>query len=641
MTGLEPLMKQNFIEYASYVIVDRAIPDLRDGFKPVQRRILHTLAETHDGRFHKVANVIGETMKLHPHGDASIGDALVVLANKEYFIEKQGNFGNILTGHRAAAPRYIECRLTELARETLFNKALTEFVPSYDGRKNEPVALPSKLPVALMLGTEGIAVGMATRILPHNLPELWRAQIAVLNKEEVELYPDFAQGGLVDVSEYEDGLGKVRVRARVEERTSKKLVITELPYGTTTEGLIASIETAAQKNRVKISSIDDFTTENVEIELTLSRGVDADEALPQLFAYTDCEVSLSSNIVMIDGRQPVELTVSEVITRLTMDLKALLKAELEHELGQLEDKQHWMTLEQIFIENRVYKAIETQKTEKGMRNAVVKGMEPFKAQFVRDLADEDVTRLLGLPIRRISLFDIEKHKRDLGDVLAQIKKVKGKLRSMVKTTIAYVEGLLARYEDRYPRRTEISTFDVVDKKAVARQNIRLAYDPNTQMFGSDVRGSEHSMTVSEYDRVLAISDDGTYRIMQAPTKHYLPGKVLYLDRFDEEEGVAFYVIYRDNKKNAFGKLVHIHKYIKDKEYRLIKDEGGKVEQLLQPTDEPPGWVYLKFVAQKRQRIKDAWFELASLEFTSPTARGTRLAPKPVARVSLKKQGPAE
>ena len=319
-TQLEKLMKKNFIEYASYSILDRAIPDLRDGLKPVQRRILHTLFEVNDGRYHKVAGVIGETMKLHPHGDASIGDALVVLANKNFFIDRQGNFGSILTGHPAAAPRYIECRLTPLALETLFNEPLTEFVDSYDGRTREPVFLPAKLPVLLMLGAEGIAVGMATRILPHNSVELWQAQIDLLNGEKVQLEPDFPQGGLMDASEYDDGRGKVEVRARIKTVDDKHIVIHEIPYGTTTESLIASIEAAVQKNRVKVSTINDYTTDKVEIELTLSRGVSASEAIPQLYAYTDCSVSLSSNIVVVRERRPVELTVTEILSELTQVL---------------------------------------------------------------------------------------------------------------------------------------------------------------------------------------------------------------------------------------------------------------------------------------------------------------------------------
>jgi topoisomerase-4 subunit A len=330
MTRIAPLMGQNFIEYASYVIVDRAIPDIRDGLKPVQRRILATLSKMDDGKFHKVANVIGDTMKLHPHGDASIGDALVVLANKDYFIEKQGNFGNPITGHSSAAARYIECRLTDLAKETLFRKALTEFRPSYDGRNEEPVALPAKLPVLLLLGAEGIAVGMSTRILPHNFCELLDAQIKILKNEPFEIYPDFPSGGIIDASEYEDGVGKLKVRARLEKRDKKTIVIREIAFGTTTESLIASIESAAQKGKVKIGTINDFTTDEVEIEVELPRGVYADEVIPQLYAHTDCEVSLTSNMVMIKDRRPVEMGVSEVLCYLTDQLRGLIKAELQH-----------------------------------------------------------------------------------------------------------------------------------------------------------------------------------------------------------------------------------------------------------------------------------------------------------------------
>ena len=636
MTGLEPLMQQNFLEYASYVIVDRAIPDVRDGFKPVQRRILHTLFEVDDGRFHKVANVIGETMKLHPHGDASIGDALVVLANKEYFIERQGNFGSIITGHRAAAARYIECRLTPLARETLFSPPLTEFVDSYDGRKQEPLFLPAKLPVALMLGVDGIAVGMATRILPHNIVELWQAQIAILEERDFEVFPDFLQGGVMDVAEYDDGRGKVKVRAQIEQRSNKKLVITEVPYGTTTESLIASIEAAAQKGRVKIASIDDFTTDAVEIELTLTRGVDADEALPQLYAYTDCEVSLSSNILVIDDHGPKEPSVSEVLRALTARLKETLRRELEIELGDLQDRQHFMTLERLFIENRVYQRIENARSEKKVRQEVWDGMAPFAEHFVREMVDEDVSRLLRLPIRRISLFDINKHRDELQEVLAAIAAVQRKLRQMIKTTIGYVAGLIEKYADSHPRRTRIEGFEEVDKKAVARQNIRLSYDAKTQLFGSAVRGNEHVLTVSEYDRVLAICDDGSYRIMVAPEKIYLPGRVLYLAPFDVEKGAIFYVVYRDKEKIAYAKLVHILKYIKDKEYPLTKGEESSLDLLLPVAegDEAPGELVLKHPVQKRQRIKETVFDLGTLEFTAVNARGVRLASKPVNRVQL-------
>ena len=416
MSRLESLMKDHFIEYASYFILDRAIPDLRDGLKPVQRRILHTLFRMHDGRFHKVANVIGDTMKLHPHGDASIGDALVVLANKDYFIERQGNFGNLLTGHAAAAPRYIECRLTDLALETMFHPALTEFVPSYDGRNEEPVALPSKLPVVLMTGADGIAVGMSTRILPHNLAEIWQAQIAILNKEDFELFPDFQQGGLMDVSAYEDGAGKVEVRAKLDARDRKTVVIRELPFGTTTESMIASIESAVAKGRVKIATINDFTTEKVEIELQLARGVEADEVIPQLYAYTECSVSVSSNLLVVDERKPVQLTVADITRRLTERLKDQLKRELEYDRGELVDRKHWLTLEQIFVEKRVYKQIEDKTTSDAVRNAVTTGMKAYAKLFVRPMVDEDVTRLLDLRIPAdLGLRHREESQRDRGD----------------------------------------------------------------------------------------------------------------------------------------------------------------------------------------------------------------------------------
>jgi topoisomerase-4 subunit A len=433
---LETLMRANFVEYASYSILDRAIPELRDGLKPVQRRILHTLFEINDGRFHKVAGVIGETMKLHPHGDQSIGDALVVLANKGYFIERQGNFGSVLTGHPAAAGRYIECRLTELALETMFNPALTEFVDSYDGRNREPVSLPSKLPVTLMLGTEGIAVGMATRILPHNLVELWEAQIALLEGERVELEPDFPQGGLMDIREYADGKGKVEVRARIEAKDERTVVIREIPYGTTTESLIASIEAATQKGRVKVASIHDYTTDKVEIELSLQRGIKASEVIPQLFAYTDCCTTLSSNIVVIEDRKPVELSVSQVLEIATDRLRDQIRAELEWEQGQLTDRKHWLTLEQIFVEKRVYKRIEDAATDTAVRRGVQSGMKAHEALFVRPMVDDDIKRLLDQRIRRISVYDIERNRKEIADVDEKLADVVAKLEHLTNTTLA-------------------------------------------------------------------------------------------------------------------------------------------------------------------------------------------------------------
>ncbi|MDC1294807.1 DNA topoisomerase IV subunit A [Myxococcota bacterium] len=632
MSQLESLMKDHFIEYASYFILDRAIPELRDGLKPVQRRIMHTLFKMSDGRFHKVANVIGDTMKLHPHGDASIGDALVVLANKDYFIERQGNFGNLLTGHSAAAPRYIECRLTQLALDTMFHPTLTEMVPSYDGRNEEPVVLPTKLPVILMTGAEGIAVGMATKILPHNLPEIWKAQIAVLQKKKFALYPDFAQGGLMDVSGYEDGAGKIEVRAKIESKDRKTVVIRELPFGTTTEGLISSIENSVQKGRVKISSIDDFTTDKVEIELSIARGSDAKEVIPQLYAYTDCSVSVSSNLNVIDNRKPVQMTVTAITLALTEALKDQLKRELEYDREQLIDRKHWLTLEQIFVEKRVYKDIENKKTSDAVRKAVWDGMQKHKKLFVRPMVDEDVLRLLEVRIRRISAYDIERNRKEIEDIDRKIKAIERKLKNMVKTTIDYLQGMLATYGEQYPRRTKITEIQAVDKRSVARQNLRLSFDKKSSFFGTEVRGDLFKLTVSEFEHVLGIGKDGTYRVMNAPEKVFFTGPMIYGELFDPDRGTEFIVVYRDKQKMAFAKKIKIEKFIRNREYRLIKDKGGRVDLLLSP--DQLGTVHLDFVPAKRQRLKEADFDLAELEWTSPTARGVRIAPKPIGKVKL-------
>ena len=632
MTGLDALMRRNFVDYASYAILDRAIPDLRDGLKPVQRRILHTLFEMHDGRFHKVANVIGETMKLHPHGDASIGEALVVLANKAFFIERQGNFGNVMTGHPAAAPRYIECRLTPLALETLFNDALTEFVPSYDGRTREPVYLPAKLPVVLMLGAEGIAVGMATRILPHNPAELWQGQIDLLEGRPVHLHPDFPQGGIADVSEYDDGRGRVAVRAVLEARDPRRIVIREIPFGTTTESLIASIEAAIQRGRVQVAAIHDYTTHRVEIELQLARGARADEVRAQLYAYTDCAVQVSPNLVVVRDRRPVEMSASEVLKACTEQLRERLRAELEWEQRQLVDRKHWLTLERIFVEKRVYRGLEDAETEEAVRGRVVAGMKRHQRLFVRPLADEDVTRLLELRIRRISAFDLARSRAEEAEIDERLRDVARKLARMTRTTVAWLRSLLERHGDAHPRRTRLAVFESVDKKAVARPTLRLAYDAESGFFGSAVKGDRFPLQVSEYDLVLAVADDGSFRVMTPPEKQLFTGKLLWCDVFDPEAGAEFTVVYRDRKRLAWGKRVHIQRFIRNKEYALIKDKAGRVDLLLPGA--AVGRLWMRFAAARRQRVVEATFDLARLEPTGVAARGTRLAAKPVAQLKL-------
>ncbi len=637
MSYIEPLMRQNFLEYASYVIVDRAIPDLRDGCKPVQRRILNTLFEVDDGRFHKVANIIGETMKLHPHGDASIGDALVVLANKEYFIERQGNYGSVLTGHPAAAARYIECRLTPLAKETLFNKKLTEYRPSYDGRKDEPVFLPAKLPVLLMLGTEGIAVGMSTRIMPHNFGELLQAQIDLLEGRKTLLLPDFPQGASMDPSEYEDGVGKVRVRATLEPSKDRKtIIVREIPFSTTTESLIASIEQASQKGKLKVASIDDRTADKVEVVLHLPRGIYADEVIPQLYAYTQCEVSINSNLVVIRDQRPAELTVSQVLEDLTGRLKQQIKAELELELGELEDRQHWLTLEQVFIENRVYKRIETAKTAEQVRKEVWDGMQEYSEFFVRPMVDEDVDRLLKIPIRRISLYDIEKSRKEIDDIVRQIKKVQGKLRKLTQTTIEYLNGLIEKFGPLYPRRTEITSFEAVSKQEVARQTLKLSFDKETGLFGYEVKGDDYEMTVSEYDKIVVVSTDGIYKVISPPDKLFVGKKVLAIVPHDPDQGVVLTYIYRDLDKNPWAKKIRITGFIKDKEYELIKDGNGKIDKFW--VGEPQHQIFMKYVPKKRQRKVEDYYEMGELDFCGLAARGSRMAPKPVSLIKVHRRG---
>ena len=409
MAYVKNLFDSNFIQYASYVIRDRAIPELIDGFKPVQRRILHTLLENDDGKFTKVANVVGKVMAYHPHGDASIYSALVNLANKEIFIDKQGNFGNMYTGDSASAPRYIECRLRPVTKEIIYNPKITQYVPSYDGRSKEPVVFRAKLPLVLITGAEGIAVGMSTQILSHNVHEVIEAEKACLRGEPFQLFPDFPTGGLIDCTEYKDGLGKIVARAKMDTSDDKKIVITELPYGSTSESLMDSIEKAARNGKVKIASINDFTADTVNIEIRLPRGVYVKDVVDSLYAFTECEKTVYCNLLVIKENMPVQMTVTQVIEHHAKQLVEVLHDELEFEKSELNEKLHLRTLERIFIEERIYKSIEEMKTDEAVKAAVKDGFIPFKKELLRDVTDEDVAHLLKIPIRRISLYDINKN----------------------------------------------------------------------------------------------------------------------------------------------------------------------------------------------------------------------------------------
>ncbi|MGO8693115.1 MAG: DNA topoisomerase IV subunit A [Rectinemataceae bacterium] len=626
MAYVKKIFDQNYLYYASYVIKDRAIPDLADGLKPVQRRILHSLFELDDGKFHKVANVVGSCMKYHPHGDQSIYSALVVLANKDLFIDKQGNFGNIATGDEASAARYIECRARPLARELLYNPKITEYVESYDGRNREPVAFPAKIPVVLALGAEGIAVGMSTRILPHNPVELIRSEIAELRGKKFKLEPDFPTGGLCDASEYADGSGKVRVRARLDLSDEKRIVIRELPFGSTTDSLIASVEAAAKAGRIKIASISDFTTDRVEIEIKLQRGVYAKEVVDALYAFTECEQSISCNLLVIKDELPVLMTVSEVVKHHAARLLDILKRELELEVGELLDELHARTLERIFIEERVYKGIEKMKTQETVRRAVLAGLEPFKKEIRRQVTEEDVERLLKIPIRRISLYDINRAKEEMDSIKVRLAQARKHLAALVDYAVSFLEGIAAKLAKDWPRRTELTAFSQVDVKDAARRDLPLRYDPTSGYLGTAVSGGETLFAVSSYDKIIAIRRNGVYTAMTVPEKLFVDQGMLYCGPADKEElaRLLFTIVYRDsNSGYAYIKRCRIETYISNRDYMLVPDGA----QIVFFTTESEAAFTLKYAPKPRMKIKEESFKAGDFEEKGLKAQGVRLAAK--------------
>ena len=620
MAYVDTLYNDYFIEYASYYIKERAIPYLEDGLKPVQRRILHSLHELDDGKFHKVANIVGHTMKYHPHGDQSINGALVVLANKDLFIDKQGNFGNIYTGDEAAAGRYIECRLTPLAREVLFNKELTEYIDSYDGRNREPVVFPAKIPVLLAQGAEGIAVGMSTRVLPHNLIELLEAQIKYLNDEPFKIYPDFPTGGLADVSGYENGNGKVLLRASLDTEDPKRIVIREVPFGTTTESLIASIEEAVRKNKVKISSISDYTAEKVEIELKLARGVYTEEVVDALYAFTDCEVSISANLMLIQDGHPRVMTTNEVLQHNVDQLVNILTAELHLEQGKLKDRLHAKTLEQIFIENRVYKSIEEQTSASDVQRAVREGLIPFADDIKREVTEDDIETLLKIPIRRISLYDIKRAEKEMREIRARLREIKKHLNAIIPYSVSFIESLIEHYRTQFPRLTQLGSFEKVDIREAAKRDRKLRYDAKSGYLGYDVNGNV-LFDVSQYDRVLVIKKDGTYCVMDVPEKTFVEKGLLHCGFIEKD--LVFNVVYRDKKKFAYIKRCIIEKFILGKVYELIPKEC----KLLKLTTDSEKTVALDYKPRPRLRKLNEEFSIAEYPVRGLRAGGIRLAAK--------------
>lgn len=648
MAFVKNLFDKNFIEYASYVIRDRAIPDVEDGLKPVQRRILQTLFTTDDGRMQKVSAVVGECMKIHPHGDASIYGALVTLANKGVlsggsikgtFIEGEGNFGNVFTGDSASAPRYIECRIHPLAKEFLYNPNITSYVPSYDGRKEEPVAFRAKVPVALMIGAEGIAVGMSTKILTHNILELLTAQIKALKNESFTLYPDVVTGGLIDVSNYNDGNGKIISRAMLDTSDDKKLIITELPLDCTSESLVNSIEAACKSGKIKINSIQDLSTDHVHIELHLPRGTISSDIAKALYAYTDCEKSVTCQMLVIKDNMPTLMTTTQIINYYAENLKKILHDELCYEKDTLLDELHARTLERIFIEERIYKSIELQKTQAAVLQAVKDGFLPFKAELVKEITESDIQKLLQIPIRRISLFDINQNKNQVTTINKRLKEIARLLKDLRSYAIHSLEGIITKINSLYTqeelrRHTKIARFTSTDIKEVATRDTALRYDSKTGNLGTLVWTGQELLRVSPYDRILFIRKTGNYTVTQVCDKIFVGQGMWYCDFYDKEmlKEILFTVIYQDpNTHYAFIKRTHIAPCITGRDY-FIAPQGMTVLHI----DTRKEFSFtLHYLAKPRLKILQEDFSSKDYEEKGIKSQGTRISTKEVESLEVK------
>lgn len=630
--------KSWFLEYASYVILDRAVPHIDDGLKPVQRRILHTLWDMDDGRFHKVANVTGQTMALHPHGNASIDAALVGIAQRGFLIEPQGNFGNTLTGDGAAAPRYIEARLTPFARDVLFNPKTTTWQLSYDGRKNEPVTLPAKFPLVLLDGAEGIAVGLSTKILPHNFNDLCRAAINHLQGKRFRIYPDFPTGGIADFKEYNDGErgGKVKVRAKIEARSKYLLAITELPFGTTTESLIESILAANAKGKIKVKHVDDNTADVVEILVHLPQGSDPDQIIQQLYVFTDCQVSISPAACVIDGEKPVFLGVSDILRRSVDKTIGLLKQELDIRLGELDQQWHWDSLERIFIEERIYRRIEKSKTWEDVLAEIREGLKPFLKQLRREVTDDDITRLTEIRIKRISAYNRFQADEAIRKIEEGIKEVKYNLKHLTEFAIKWFETLQEKYGKPHKRRTTYDEIEQISAAAVVSANQRLYVNREEGFIGLNWRQHEFVTECTILDDVICFMADGSMKVARVADKVFMGREILHIAILPKEGDKAFYtMIYQDKASGkAFAKRFQVGGVTREKLYPLASSEGSKVVYLDVAKTEAgmPKKVEIILSGRCSARIKEFEFDLSELTVGSRSAKGLTVTQWPVRQV---------
>lgn len=632
-----------FLEYASYVILERAVPAIEDGLKPVQRRILHAMKVIDDGRFNKVANIIGQTMQYHPHGDAAIGDAMVGLGQKDLLIETQGNWGDVRTGDSAAASRYIEARLSKFALDVAFNGQTTRWQTSYDGRKKEPVTLPMKFPIVLAQGVEGIAVGLSTKILPHNFVELIESSVKILKKQSFELYPDFLTGGYIDVSNYNDGLrgGKIRCRARIEEADKKTLLIKDIPFGTTTTSLIESIVKANDANKIKIKKVIDNTARDVEIEIQLPAGVSPDITIDALYAFTDCETSISPNACVIVGDKPKFLGVKEMLRYNTQQTMDLLKWELEIKLGELQDKWHFSSLEKIFIENRIYRDIEECETWEAVIQAIDKGLDPFKKLLMRAVTEEDIVRLTEIKIKRISKFDGFKADEQLRALEDEMADTKHHLEHLVQYTIAYYETLLKKYGKGRERKTEIRVFDNIQAANVAMASEKLYVNRAEGFVGYSMKKDEYVCDCSPLDDIIVFRRDGKCLVAKVSDKAFVGKDILHVEVFKKnDERMTYHLIYVDGKTAiSYAKRFNVTSVTRDKEYDLTK--GEKNSKVLYFSANPNSesevvTVYLSQNAPARKKIFD--FDFGDLAIKGRGAQGNTVTKYTLKRVLFKEKG---
>ncbi len=632
---LEKSYRNWFLEYASYVILDRAVPHIDDGLKPVQRRILHTLWEMDDGRFHKVANVVGATMRFHPHGDASIGAALVAIGQRGFLIEPQGNYGNTLTGDEAAAPRYIEARLTNFAKDVLFNPKTTEWQLSYDGRAREPVTLPAKFPIVLLEGAEGIAVGLATKILPHNFNDLCRAAINHLQGKTFRFYPDFPTGGIADFSEYNDGErgGKVKIRAKIEVRSKYLLAITELPYGSTTESLIESILAANAKGKIKIKHVDDNTADSVEILVHLPQGSEPEKLIQQLYVFTGCQVNLSPAACVIEADKPHFLGVREILKRCVDKTKALLKRELEIRLEELEQQWHWDSLERIFIEERIYRRIEKSKTWESVLEEIREGLKPFVKNLRREVTDEDITRLTEIRIKRISAYNRFQADEAISKIEAGIKETKANLKNLTGYAVAWFEMLQEKYGKGLKRRTSYDEIEQIDASAVVSANQRLYVNREDGFIGLNWRQHEFVQECSILDSALCLMRDGSLKVAKVGEKVFMGREILHCAVFPKDGDPNFYtMVYQDKESGkAFAKRFQIGGLSRDKLYPLVPSEGSRVVYLeVSKTEkEMPKKLQIFIDGRSGARVREFEFDLSNVPVSSRGAKGLTVSKWPV------------